>query len=53
MAKNKHAQALSKLGARKGGLARAVSMTPEERSEQARKAGKIGARVRWEKRTRP
>ena len=41
--KNPHAVALSRLGARKGGLARAAKLTPEERSEIARK----GALARW------
>lgn len=41
--KNPHAVALSKLGARKGGLARAAKMTPEERTELARKA----VNTRW------
>jgi hypothetical protein len=39
----KAAKTLSKLGASKGGLARAENMTPEERTENARKA----AGVRW------
>jgi hypothetical protein len=37
------ATALGKLGARKGGLARAKKMPPEERSRQARDA----VRARW------
>lgn len=36
--KNAAAVALGRKGARKGGLARAASMTPEERSESARQA---------------
>ncbi len=40
--------ALSKRGASKGGKARAKSLTPERRSEIARKA----AKRRWEKRRR-
>lgn len=44
--KNRHAQALAKLGASKGGKARAANMTPEERSSQARKA----AQARWGRR---
>jgi len=40
---NKHAKALSKLGASKGGKARAQILTPEERSEIARRAVK----TRW------
>jgi hypothetical protein len=43
--KNRHAQALAKLGASKGGHARAKNLTPEERSEQAHNASV----VRWEK----
>mgnify|MGYP001599535650 CR=1 len=34
----KHAKALSKLGAAKGGRARASVLTPEQRQESARKA---------------
>lgn len=41
--KNPHAVALARLGARKGGLARAASLTAEERREIARKA----AQARW------
>lgn len=41
--KNPHAVALSKLGASKGGKARAKSLTPEKRKEIARKA----AKTRW------
>jgi len=41
--KNAHAQALSKLGASKGGQARKKSLTPERRSEIAQKA----AQSRW------
>jgi len=40
------ATALGKLGARKGGLARAARMPPEERSEQARQA----VLARWKRR---
>jgi hypothetical protein len=43
--KNPSAVALGRLGGLKGGRARAVSMTPEERSESARKA----VQARWEK----
>lgn len=46
MAKGKlseHAKALSAAGAKKGGLARAKSLTPEQRAESARKA----ATARW------
>lgn len=45
MAKNKHAQALSKLGSSKGGRARAESLTPERRSEIAR----LAVKARWDK----
>lgn len=40
VAKNPHAVALSKLGASKGGKARAASLTKERRSEIARNAVK-------------
>jgi hypothetical protein len=43
--KNAAAVALGRKGARKGGLARAAAMTPEERSESAREAVK----ARWER----
>jgi hypothetical protein len=43
--KNKAAQELGRLGGAKGGKARAKNMTPEERSEAARKA----ANARWAK----
>jgi hypothetical protein len=43
--KNPAAVALGRKGGRKGGPARAASMTPEERSESARKA----VLARWEK----
>jgi hypothetical protein len=43
--KNPHAVELGRLGGRKGGKATAENMTPEERSERARKA----ANMRWEK----
>jgi len=36
--KNPYAVALGRKGGKKGGPARAASMTPEERSESARKA---------------
>ena len=42
-AKNPHAQALSALGASKGGKARAAKLTPEQRKEIAQKA----AAKRW------
>jgi len=44
---NKAAQMLSKLGASKGGKARASKLTPERRKEIAEKA----AKVRWSKET--
>ena len=44
--KNPNAVALGRLGAAKGGKARASSMTPEQRRELARKA----ALARWKKR---
>ena len=43
--KNKAAVALGKLGGRKGGLARAKSLSPEQRSAIA----KLAARARWQK----
>ncbi len=43
--KNPHAQALSALGASKGGKARAKSLSAKKRKEIARKA----ALARWEK----
>lgn len=44
-AKNPHAQALAELGASKGGRARAEKLTPEQRSEIAKRA----AAKRWAK----
>lgn len=43
--KNKHAQALGRLGGLKGGKARAAALPPEERSAIARKA----VLARWER----
>lgn len=43
--KNIHAAALSKLGSRKGGLARAANLSQERRSQIARMA----ALARWKK----
>lgn len=43
--KNPHAQALSALGASKGGIARAKSLSKKRKAEIAKKA----ARVRWRK----
>ena len=44
--KNVHAVALGRLGGKKGGFARASKLTPEQRSEIAKRA----AKVRWAKR---
>ena len=44
--KDPHAVALGRRGGQKGGKARAEKLTPEQRSEIARKA----ARARWENR---
>jgi hypothetical protein len=41
--RNPHASALARLGAQKGGLARAAALTPRRRREIARAA----ARARW------
>ncbi len=46
--KNPHAVALAKLGAAKGGRARAKKLSPERRREIARKA----ATTRWKKKTK-
>lgn len=43
--KNPHAVALGRKGGKKGGAIRAAKMSPEERSESARKA----ALARWSK----
>ena len=43
--KNPHAVALAQLGAQKGGRARTLAMTPEERHAAASHA----AKVRWSK----
>ena len=43
--KREAARLLGKLGGSKGGKARTAKMTPEERSESARKA----AKARWDK----
>lgn len=45
--KNPHAVALGKLGGKKGGAARAAKLTPEQRSDIARKA----AAARWSSRS--
>lgn len=45
MAKNPHAVALGRKGGKKGGPARAAAMTPQQRSESARKA----VNARWKK----
>ena len=47
--KNPHAVALGRLGAQKGGRARAKKLTPEQRSEIARKA----VQARWAKKPKP
>jgi hypothetical protein len=47
--KNRHAQALSKLGAAKGGKARAAALSPLERSFLARRA----ALARWHPKKAP
>jgi hypothetical protein len=44
--KNPHAVALGRMGARKGGLARAKKLTPEERSSSAKKAGEASGAAR-------
>lgn len=44
-AKNPHAVELGRLGGQKGGKASAAKLTPEERSEKARKA----AKARWKR----
>jgi general stress protein YciG len=44
--KNPHAVALGKLGASKGGKARAKSLSKSQRSQIARKGGKSGGRGR-------
>lgn len=41
--KNPHAQALGRLGGKKGGRSRAEKLTPEQRREIAKRA----ARARW------
>lgn len=43
--KNPYAVALGRKGGKKGGPARAANMTPQERSEAARKA----VQARWDK----
>ena len=45
--KNVHAQALSKLGSKKGGLARAAKLSPKQRSLIAKRA----AQARWGKKS--
>ena len=44
--KNPHAVALGRLGGKKGGPARARSLSAEERSASASKAGKVGGTAR-------
>jgi hypothetical protein len=43
--KNPHAVALGRKGGKKGGLARAAALSPEQRSDIARKA----VQARWKK----
>jgi hypothetical protein len=45
--KNPHAVALGRIGGRKGGVARAKKLSPDQRSEIARKA----SRARWDKKS--
>lgn len=45
-AKNPHAVALGRLGGKKGGLARAAKLTPEQRVKSAKKAGEASGRAR-------
>ena len=45
--KNPHAVALGRLGGKKGGVARAKKLSPDQRSEIARKA----SRARWDKKS--
>ena len=45
--KNPHAVALGRIGGKKGGVARANKLSPEQRSEIARKA----SRARWDKKS--
>jgi hypothetical protein len=45
-AKNPHAVALGKLGGRKGGLATAKVLSPEQRRTNAKKAGDASGRAR-------
>jgi hypothetical protein len=45
--KNPHAVALGRIGGKKGGVARAKKLSPEQRSEIARKA----SRARWDKKS--
>ena len=44
--KNPHAVALGLLGGKKGGLARAAKLTPEQRRTSAKKAGEASGRAR-------
>lgn len=50
--KNPHAVALSKLGAKKGGKARAAALSPEQRREIARKAS-LARWAKYKKRQQP
>jgi hypothetical protein len=49
--KNPHAVALGRLGASKGGKARAEALSADERREIAEKAGKAGGTARAKKMT--
>jgi hypothetical protein len=44
--KNPHAVALGLLGGKKGGLARAARLTPEQRRKSAQKAGEASGKAR-------
>ena len=50
--KNPHAVALGRLGGKKGGPARARSLSAEQRIESASKAGKAGGTARAKKMTK-
>ena len=50
--KNPHAVALGRLGGKKGGPARARSLSAEQRIESAIKAGKAGGTARAKKMTK-
>ena len=50
--KNPHAVALGRLGGKKGGPARALRLSAEQRTESATKAGKAGGTARAKKMTK-